>query len=124
MTFPEQPQPYPGDVALAAVPTEDVATVRPEQPAAYPGDALHGAVPVYRVYRDALGRPLSGRVTITGTVRTVDGDQVIPAAPVDVLVEHGVLSVNLLPDTYQFAAELRTADGRRTTDVDNVTVSA
>jgi hypothetical protein len=102
MTRPEQPQPYPGDLVVA----------------------VPGAVPYRRIYRDAIGRPLTGKVTLTGKTRhTVDGLVVVPA-PVEVELVDGALAVDLPPDDYDLAAELRTADGRRVTDADTVTVSS
>ncbi len=90
MTRPEQPQPYPGDL-IATVP---------------------GAVRHRRQYRDPLGRPMTGSVTLTG--RATTGDGYVPA-PVTVAVLDGVLEVELPPDTYDAVATLRTVDGARLT---------
>lgn len=124
-TRPEQPQPYPGDgppvtYAEGAAPV----TTRPEQPAAYPGDALlPGMVQLRRVYRDPLGRPLSGQVTLLGATRHTHGGAVVPPTPVTVTLVSGVLNVQLPPDTYQLSAQLRTVDGERATDRDTVTLA-
>ena len=130
----EQPRPYSGDVrersaAVAAPPPVTgsrpalTPSGRPEQPRTYPGDlAAAGAARLHRVYRDPLGRPLSGEVTITGATRTAAGGHVVVPAPVTVKISDGVLEVNLPPDTYQLQAPLRTADGARVQDADTVTL--
>lgn len=100
MTAPSQPQPYPGD-AIAASP---------------------GTVHHRREYRDAAGRPMTGKVSFTGTARTEAGDVVVVPAPIPVDVVGGVLDVWLQPDTYTVAAELRTAEGVKVTDRETVTL--
>lgn len=94
MTRPEQPQPYPGDVL----------------------GALPGTVRWRKEYRDALGRPLAGTVTLTGKTRADHGELTVLPAPVPQSLVDGVLEVDLPPDTYLFTAQLRTAEGARVTD--------
>lgn len=102
MTGPGQPQPYPGDLVAA----------------------LPGTVRYRRVYLDALGRPMSGSLTFTGTARTEAGGAVVLPAPVVVPVGgNGGVDVWLPSDTYTVEASLRTADGARVTDSDTVTLT-
>lgn len=76
-----------------------------------------------RDYRDVLGRPMRGTVTITGTARSdADGTVILPA-PVTVELAAGVLEVDLPSDTYRIEAALRTVDGFRTSDTDTVTLT-
>jgi hypothetical protein len=83
---------------------------------------LPGSVAFRRVYRDALGRPMTGTVTLTGQNHTEMGGAVIPPAPVAVEIVNGVVEVNLPPDTYTLTAALRTADGSRVSDSATVVV--
>lgn len=85
--------------------------------------ALPGTVPYRREYRDALGRPMDGTVTLTGQARTELGGIVVLPAPVTVELVGGVLDVHLPPDTYTLQATLRTVDRDRTADSDTVTVA-
>lgn len=84
---------------------------------------LTGAVPVRREYRDLVGRPMSGKVTIVAGARGTAGNAVVPAAPVTVELVGGVLDVQLLPGTYQLAADLRTVDGDRVDDVQELVLT-
>lgn len=84
---------------------------------------LPGSVHYRREYRDILGRPLSGSATITGTARTDTGGAVTVPAAVTVELVGGVLEVDLPPDAYTIAAALRTVDGVRATDTDEVTLA-
>lgn len=84
---------------------------------------LSGTVHYRREYRDVLGRAMRGSATITGTARTDTGGAVVIPATVTVELTAGVLEVDLPPDTYTIAADLRTADGVRTSDTDTVTLS-
>lgn len=98
----------------------------PEQPAPYPGDlvaALPGTVRLERAYRDVLGRPMTGTVTLTGAARTATDSAVVVPAPVSVDLADGLLAVDLPPDTYRLQADLRTADGARATDTDEVVLA-
>lgn len=85
-------------------------------------EPLTGLISYRREYRDILGRPMRGTVTITGTERTDSGGAVVLPAPVSVGLVAGVLEVDLPPDTYRIAATLRTVDGQRTSDTDTVTL--
>ena len=88
---------------------------RPSEPLPYPGDTLpDGALSLRRDYVDILGRPMRGKVRITGTSG---------AAPVIVKVEGGVLEVALPPDTYTLDAELHTADGFKETRSDVIVLA-
>jgi hypothetical protein len=85
-------------------------------------EPVPGAVTYRREYRDLLGRPLRGTVTITATTRAdVDGHAVV-AAPVSVELAGGVLAVSLLPGAYTLAADLRTAEGVRVADTAFVSI--
>lgn len=98
-----------------------------DDPKPYPGDLLRplpGLVHLERAYRDLLGRPLSGTVTITGRARHASDGQVIPPLPVPVQLTDGLLSVDLPPDTYTLSASLSTVEGARKLEVDTVTLSA
>lgn len=102
MTRPEQPQPYPGDLIVS----------------------LPGTVHYRREYRDALGRPMRGRVTITGAARSEHDGVVTLPAPVVVDVADGILDVDLPPDTYTITAALRTRDGDRASETLKVALAA
>lgn len=84
--------------------------------------ALAGAVRFTRRYADALGRPMRGTVTLTPTAPTTAGGAVIPAAPVPVELDAGLLEVDLPPGTYRLSAALRTAEGAQATDAGTVTI--
>lgn len=84
---------------------------------------LPGTVHYERTYRDVLGRAMTGTVTITGQTRLEQGGTVVPAAPVDVKVVDGTLSVDLPPDEYLIVATLRTVEGVKVVDRETVTVS-
>lgn len=124
MTRPADPQPYPGDV-VAAAGAEEAApvTTRPEQPIAYPGDALlPGMSQLRRMYRDPLGRPMTGTATITGSARFADAEHVVLPAPVKVEIVDGLLAAYLSPGTYDVSAVLVSADGSRISDQETVTL--
>jgi hypothetical protein len=70
-----------------------------------------GGEPVRREYFDALGRPLTGTATFTGSTRHEDGDRIIAPAPVRVDIDGGVLEVTLPRDTYRVEERLLSADG-------------
>lgn len=89
-----------------------------------PARPTPGAVTVLREYHDALGRPMSGEVTITGGKRSTDGQRVLVPAAVVAPVAGGVLRVALPPGTYTFSAALKTLDGGKASDVETVTVEA
>lgn len=83
-----------------------------------------GTVTLRRTYVDALNRPLTGSITLTGTKTTTNGGVVhLGAAPVTVALVGGLLEVDLPPDTYRLTAALRTVDGHRITSDETVTVS-
>lgn len=84
---------------------------------------LAGAVRLRREYRDALGRPMTGRARITGAQRAQDGDVVTVAAPVVAPVLDGALAADLPPGTYVLHAQLSTVDGARVDDTETVTLS-
>ena len=94
----------------------------PALPIPWP-EPIPGSVTYRRIYQDTLGRPLRGKVTITGAARTQAGDVVVPPAPVVVDVVDGTLTVDLPPDTYRITAELRTKEGAKVTDTDTITVA-
>lgn len=81
---------------------------------------LPGASRLRREYRDALGRPLTGRVRITGAQRAQDGEAVIVPAPVNADVVAGVLDVELPAGSYTLTAALTTVDGNRADDTETV----
>lgn len=81
---------------------------------------LTGALPLRREYRDALGRPMTGRVRITGAQRAQAGEAVTVPAAVNADVPAGVLDVALPPGTYTLAAALTTVDGNRADDTETV----
>lgn len=95
-----------------------------------PDDALpqpwptpaYGAVNLRRTYRDPLGRPMEGHVSITGRTRSVHGETVTSAVTVTVPVVRGAIDVHLPPDTYRIDAALRTIDGARATETETVTL--
>ena len=91
----------------------------PALPEAWP-TPLPGTVTLRREYRDPLGRPMRGKVTLTGSERhDGDGLTVLPVA-VTVDLNGGVLEVALPPDTYTLTAALRTTDGERVSDSSTV----
>jgi len=92
-------------------------------PQPYP-QPLPGTARVRREYRDPLGRPLTGSVTLTGRSSTQAGELTIPAVAVNVAISGGVLDVSLPAGVYDLAASLRTVDGARTTVTDEITVGA
>jgi hypothetical protein len=81
-----------------------------------------GAVSYRHEYRDALGRPLVGSVTLTPETRTAARGVTIPAAPLVVPVVAGVLAADLPPGIYQVRADLRTVDGTPVVDTDRIAV--
>lgn len=83
---------------------------------------LPGTVHYRREYRDVLGRPMRGTATVVGAARTELGGSVVIPAAVTVEIVGGILEVDLPPDTYTIAANLRTVDGVRVTDTDTVTI--
>lgn len=85
-------------------------------------EPLPGTAPLRREYRDILGRPLRGVVTITGSTRTEDDGRVILPLAVNVELVGGVLEVDLPPDTYTLSAALRSVDGSRSSDAATVTL--
>ena len=87
-----------------------------------PAASVPGAVPYRHEYRDALGRPLVGSVTLTPETRTAVPGVTIPTAPFTVPVVAGVLAVNLPPGIYQLRADLRTVDGAPVVDTDRVSI--
>ena len=89
---------------------------------ALPAPRPTGGRPYQRAYRDMLGRPMSGQVTITGQTRHEDGDTVMMPVSVTVDLVDGVLAVHLPPDTYRLQATLRTVDGVRASDSTTVTL--
>lgn len=78
-------------------------------------DGSPGMVPLRRTYRDSLGRPMIGQVTITGR-------EGLTVASVVVDLVDGVLDVGLLPGSYTLQAALRTSEGGRVDDNDEVTL--
>lgn len=81
-----------------------------------------GAVAYRHEYRDALGRPLVGSVTLTPETRTAVRGLTIPPAPITLQVVAGVLSASLPVGIYQVRADLRTVDGASVTDTDRVVI--
>lgn len=101
MTRPPQPQPYPGD----------------------PETVLPGRVRLRKPYADALGRPMTGVVTVINRTRLVAPDgTVVPASSVRVDIPDGWLDVYLLPGVYQLKAQLTTRDGGAFNDDDTITL--
>lgn len=89
----------------------DVALPQPR-----PG-SLSGKGHVRLEYRDPLGRPMTGKVTFTpvGSEPIREGALTVPMVPVTVTVENGAAEADLPPGAYTVVADLRTADGQRTT---------
>ena len=87
-----------------------------------PAVPVPGAVSFRHEYRDALGRPLVGSVTLTPETRTAVPGVTIPTAPFTVPVVAGVLEVSLPLGIYQLRADLRTVDGAPVVDTDRVSV--
>ena len=77
-----------------------------------------GTVRLRREYRDPLGRPLAGEVTITGRTRQQAGETVTAPVPVVVPLARGVLEADLPPGTYDLAVSLRSADNKRFSEVE------
>lgn len=78
-----------------------------------PNSPLPGTVRFRRVYRDALGRPLTGSVTLLGSRRHDIADVTVLVAPAVVHLSDGVVEVNLPPDVYELSAQLKTVEGAR-----------
>lgn len=89
---------------------------------ARPHAAHHGAHALHRFYADALGRPMTGTVRITGAARAQDGHRVTVPAAVTVEVTAGHMACGLPAGTYQLAANLTTVDGHRADDTETVTL--
>lgn len=87
-------------------------------------DPLPGRVRLRREFRDALGRPLTGSVTLTGSAGAVLGGVTVPPVAVAAPVDGGVLEVDLLPDAYRLEGVLRTREGARVTVRDEITLEA
>lgn len=87
-------------------------------------DPLPGRIRFRREFRDALGRPLTGKVTLTGRNGTSHGDVTIPPAPVEVQLVGGILDVALPPDVYRLSGRLSTKEGARVDVRDELTVEA
>lgn len=85
-----------------------------------PARPVDGAVQLRREYRDALGRPMTGSVRISGAERAQLGERVVMPAPVTADVPAGVLDVALPPGRYTLAASLATVDGHRADDTTTV----
>lgn len=81
-----------------------------------------GAVRYRRAYVDTLGRPLTGRVAITGTTRREVGQTVVIPSAVMVDLVGGELDVSLPPDTYELTAALRNVDGERFAETTTITL--
>lgn len=79
-------------------------------------------VRLFRIYTDLSGRPLSGRVTVTGTTHTRTGDAVVLASPTVIDLVDGTLSVMLPPDTYDLTADLLSVDRVESTHLETVTL--
>lgn len=80
------------------------------------------AVPYVRQYRDLIGRPMRGTVTVIAE-RVRDG-AAVASAPVPVELVGGSLTVSLPPGTYTLIANLRTEEGARVTDSSTVKLGA
>lgn len=84
---------------------------------------LPGTAPYRRAWADPLGRPLRGKVVLTGQTRIEAGVLVVLPAPVTVELVDGVLDVILPCGPYRMAADLRTVDGAPVSDDGTFTVS-
>lgn len=82
-------------------------------------EPIRGSVHFEKPYRDAAGRALSGKVTVTGTIRK---DGVIGDAPIVAEIVAGKLVLDLPPDTYTLVAKLQTPEGTKLTDTDTITL--
>lgn len=76
-----------------------------------------------RRFRDAIGRSLSGNVTIAGTGTQRVGDTVVVPSSTVALID-GLLDVRLVPDTYQLSGTLVTADRAEVAYDEVVTLTA
>lgn len=94
----------------------DDALPRP-RPTVLPGQAR-----VRHEFRDVLGRPLTGAVTLTPRAGARHDGLTVPPAPVTVEVAGGVLQAVLAPGTYRVEGTLRTADGARVNVRDEITL--
>jgi hypothetical protein len=90
----------------------------------FPRDRGHDRVPYHRRYLDQLGRPLTGKVTITRRDHHATGEVVVPAGSVPVELVDGHLNVRLAPGEYELTAQLRTRDNVGVLHRDVVTVAA
>lgn len=75
-----------------------------------------------REYFDPLMRPMSGKVTITGSAATREGSANVVPVAVTLPLVNGVLEAFLPPDTYTLEADLWTADDVNAKDTTTVTV--
>jgi len=84
---------------------------------------LPGTVRLRREYRDVIGRPMTGTVTLLGSSsHDIAGVKVL-VAPAVVQLSGGVLEVNLPPDRYELTAQLKTVEGARLTEKETVTLA-
>ncbi len=81
-------------------------------PQPWPTQAVHTAR-YRREYRDPLGRPMRGTLTISGATRTDTADVAIVPTPVNVTLVDGVLEADLPPGDYTLTGQLTNVDGAR-----------
>jgi len=86
--------------------------------------ALPGTVTLRHEYLDALGRPLTGTVTLIGKAGARLDGITVPPAPVTAELAGGVLEVALLPDVYHLEGSLRTKEGARVSVRDEITLQS
>lgn len=75
-----------------------------------------------RAYKDPIGRAFTGYVTIK-PIDLTEADDVV-AAPAKVELVGGLLSVDLVPGTYELVASLMTVEQHRVKQTTQITVSA
>lgn len=78
----------------------------------------------HRRYVDALGRPMTGTVTVTRRVAHAQGEEIVVPSAAAVALVDGHLNVMLTPGDYELAAQLRTAENVGVVHKIEVTVEA
>ena len=82
--------------------------------APYPSGPTGNNSTFARRYMDASGRPMSGKVVITGSVWVMVGDDVIPPSPVPVeLDSSGTVNVILPHGVYDVSERLSSPEGQQ-----------
>lgn len=82
----------------------------PALPTPLPVEPGQTKVRLHREYRDALGRPMTGRVILTPVQQTESGTAYILPVPVRIELIGGEAEAYVAPGPYQLSGVLRTAD--------------